>query len=75
MMKPQSLDTMIRELPPETQRLVRELVEYLRAMHAAPRSVGLQFTWEGALESLRDRYTSVQLQHEILQEWAGEVPD
>ena len=27
MMKPQSLDTMIRELPPEAQRLVRELSE------------------------------------------------
>ncbi|PMB19636.1 hypothetical protein CEN46_18190 [Fischerella thermalis CCMEE 5318] len=74
-MRTQSLDKMIRELPPEAQRLVRELVEYLRAMHAVPRSGGLQFTWEGALESLRDRYTSVQLQHEILREWTGEVPD
>jgi hypothetical protein len=27
------------------------------------------FSWEGALEDMRDRYTSVQLQKEILNQW------
>lgn len=63
------LEQMIRDLPPEAQQAVREFVEYLHAKYATPKPRRLRFDWEGALANLRDQYTSVELQHEILKEW------
>ncbi len=64
-----SLERMIRELPPEAQRSVWEFVEYLHTKYTAPKQGKLRFEWQGALEPLREQYTSVQLQHEMLKEW------
>ncbi|CUU09788.1 MAG: DUF2281 domain-containing protein [Fimbriimonadales bacterium] len=63
------LEQKVRRLPPEARRMVEEFVEYLYAKYNRPRQGAMRFDWQGALESLRDQYTSVQLQHEILKEW------
>ncbi len=63
------LEQMIRELPPEVQRSVREFVEYLYTKYNTPKQGKPSFEWQGALEFLRDQYTSVELQHEMLKEW------
>ena len=56
----------VTQLPPEIQKEVRDFAEFLlekrsKKVHKVP-----SFDWEGALEDLGDRYTSVELQHEIL---------
>ncbi len=56
------LEQMIRELPPEVQRSVREFVEYLYTKYNTPKQGKPSFEWQGALEFLRDQYTSVELQ-------------
>jgi hypothetical protein len=51
-----SIGEMVKELPLEFQHEVEDFVK---------------FDWEGALEDLRDQYTSVELQHQI-SEWRAE---
>jgi hypothetical protein len=66
-----SLQELIEQLPPELQQEVRDFAEFL-LQHRVPSSPGpMTFEWRGALRDLRDRYTSVELQHKIL-EWRGE---
>ncbi len=65
------LEQMIRELPPEARQSVQEFVEYLHTKYATRKRAKPRFEWQGALESLREQYTSVELQHEILKEWNG----
>ena len=64
-----SLPEMIKELAPEDKEEVAELVRALLSRRAAGSRHTLQFTWEGALESLRGQYTSVELQHKALDWW------
>ncbi len=60
----ESLVEMIESLPPELQQEVKEFVEELRRREQKQRQ-RLKLTWRGALRDLRDRYTSVELQHQI----------
>ncbi|MCX7854435.1 MAG: DUF2281 domain-containing protein [Anaerolineae bacterium] len=69
----QSLVEMIEALPPELQREVQDFVEtiYYRSLR---REEPLRLEWRGALRDLRERYTSVELQHQIRDWWAGVSP-
>ncbi len=73
------LEELVKDLPEEFQEEVRDSVEFLLEKRArkAPRKKP-QFDWAGALKDLRDRYTSVELQHQVL-EWRAdkgyEIPD
>lgn len=65
-----TLEDRISELPPELRREVEDFVESLlvkRARKGRP----LKLDWAGALSDLKDRYTSVELQHEILRWRSG----
>ena len=58
-----------KELPEDLQTEVRDFARYLRDTRI-PKSPGrMKLTWRGALRSLRDRYTSVELQHKSLEWW------
>jgi len=60
-----TLEELVREVPAEYRGQLRAYVEtLLAAQPAKPRSKP-QFLWAGALNDLRDRYTSVDLQHKI----------
>jgi hypothetical protein len=64
----------IEHLPLAKRRIIEKMVEALSATPDADRNGGekhFTFSWEGALEDLRDQYTSVQLQKEILNEWTS----
>lgn len=65
-----TLVEMIEALPPELQREVQDWVEILYHRHAQ-RENALRLDWRGALRDLRDRYTSVELQHQIRDRWSG----
>lgn len=67
--QPMSLEELIHALPPEAQAQAREYLEFLYQKYRSAQSQPLRLDWAGALASLRDQYTSVELQHEILKEW------
>ena len=60
------INEMINELAPGQQTEVRDFVEFLLAKQRASPRQKPQFDWAGALKDMRDDYTSVDLQHEIV---------
>jgi len=69
-----SLQELIEQLPPELQQEVRDFVEFLlekRLSKAKTKKGELKLGWRGALRDLRDKYTSVELQHKS-SEWWGD---
>jgi hypothetical protein len=60
-----SLEEMVREVPSEYRAQLRSYVQSLLARRSIEQPGKPQFTWAGALEGLRDQYTSVELQHRI----------
>ena len=60
-----TLEELVREVPSEYRPQLRHYVESLLTQHTIEPSAKPQFAWAGALEALRDRYTSVELQHRI----------
>ena len=64
-----TLEELIRELPPELQREVADFVEFLLEKYRKKAKGQLQLDWRGALRDLRDQYTSVELQHKVLEWW------
>jgi|YNPBryBLVA2012_1023415.scaffolds.fasta_scaffold20548_4 hypothetical protein len=64
------LEDLIGRLSPELQQEVEDFAEFLLEKHVPePKRKYLRLNWEGALEELRDRYTSVELQHKTLDWW------
>jgi len=70
-MSEQSLEEMVRELPPELQNEVREFIERLLATKVQRKQRYLRQDWAGALEEYRDEYTSLELQKKAL-EWRND---
>lgn len=60
-----TLEELVREVPSEYKAQLRNYIESLLARRSIERPVKPQFAWAGALEGLRDRCTSVDLQHRI----------
>lgn len=60
-----SLQEMLKMLPPTLQAEVRDFVAFLLEKKTNRKPAPMKFEWEGALKDLRDKYTSVQLQHQI----------
>ena len=61
----------IEHLPIGKRQIIEKMVE---AFTARADENGMEkhftFSWEGALVDLRDQFTSVQLQKEILNQWS-----
>jgi len=64
----ETLKELIDKLPPELQSEVRDFVEFLLEKKMRKAKKKPKFDWAGALKDLRDQYTSVELQHKIV-EW------
>lgn len=64
----QTLKELIEQLPPNLQQEVKDFVEFLLQKRGRKPRGRPKFDWAGALKDLRDRYTSVELQHKIA-EW------
>jgi hypothetical protein len=66
----------VERLSPPEREAVAAFVVALRAPDGgdgdaaqAPSAGDLDFRWRGALRDLKDDYTSVELQHEIVRAW------
>jgi uncharacterized protein (DUF433 family) len=64
-----TLEEMVKELPPELREEVEDFVEFLLEKRKPKPKGKFKFDWEGALADMRDQYTSVELQHKILEWW------
>ena len=53
------------EMPPDIQREVADFALFLLEKRTKKRCKKPSFTWYGALRTLRDKYTSVELQHQL----------
>jgi hypothetical protein len=55
-------------LPKQLQQQVLDYIHFLSEKHGkrskSPRKVKFNFDWENGLEELRNKYTSVELQHQ-----------
>jgi hypothetical protein len=65
----QTLKELVEQLPPELHKEVIDFVKSLIERQTIKRKDKPRFHWRGALRELRDKYTSVELQHRILQWW------
>jgi hypothetical protein len=63
------LEQLIKELPPELHQEAEHFLELLLARSRRPAKTSLKLNWRGALQDLRDKYTSVELQHKALEWW------
>jgi hypothetical protein len=64
-----TLKDLVEQLPPELQREVKDFVEFLLEKRKRGSAGELKLDWRGGLRDLRDQYTSVDLQHKVLQWW------
>ena len=63
-----SIEERVKNLPPELKKEVQAFVDQLVAKGKRKSGCNFQFDWAGALKDLRDKYSSVELQHKI-SEW------
>ena len=63
-----SIDERIKNLPPALKKEVEKFVDVLLRKQRKKSRGKLKMDWAGALKDLRDKYTSVELQHKI-SEW------
>ena len=64
-----TLIELINQLPPDLQEEVKHFAEFLLERRAPSQKGELKLDWRGALRELRDKYTSVELQHKLLEWW------
>lgn len=64
---PKEIQEMILGLAPDEQREVVDFIQFLETKHQNKNNQKqkITFEWEGALSHLKDKYTSVELQHKI----------
>jgi len=60
-----SIADLINQLPPDLQQEVEDFVQFLKEKRLNRPRRKPTFSWAGALRDLRDKYTSVELQHKI----------
>ncbi len=61
----EALGEFVEKLPPDLQQEVKDFIEFLLEKRAKKTRGKPKFDWAGALEDLRNQYTSVELQHKI----------
>ncbi len=64
----ETLQEIINSLPYDLQKEVEDFARFLLMKHAKKTRGKPKFDWAGSLKDLRDKYTSVELQHKIA-EW------
>jgi hypothetical protein len=60
---------LFQKLPDDLRREVMDYMEFLLEKRARKKRGQLNLIWKGALKELRDEYTSVELQHKVLEWW------
>lgn len=66
-MELKTLEKKLNSLPEELQREVLDFIDFLVYKYKTKKK--LSFSWTGGLKHLKDRYTSLELEKEIMNEW------
>jgi hypothetical protein len=66
------LEELIKELPPELHQEAEDFISFLIDKRTKKPKGDLKLDWIGALEDMSDQYSSVELQHKILDWWDEE---
>ena len=66
------LEELIKELPPDLHQEAEDYISFLIEKRAKKPKGDLKLDWIGALEDISDQYSSVELQHKILDWWDEE---
>ncbi len=66
------LEELIKELPPELHQEAEDFISFLIEKRKKKPLDDLKLDWIGALEDMSDQYSSVELQHKILDWWDEE---
>jgi len=64
-----TLKELVEQLPPDLQQEVQDFVEFLLERRRKRARGRPHFGWAGALKDMQDQYTSVELQHKVLEWW------
>ena len=64
-----SIEALLREMPVDLQQEVEDFIHFIAQKRRKRTRKRLSLKWKGALSALKDKYTSVELQHEILKHW------
>jgi hypothetical protein len=69
-MESQIIKSKLEELPEDLRNEVYDFMEFLLQKHVSSKQKKgkFKFDWEGGLSDLKEKYTSVELQHKSL-EW------
>ncbi|KPL04579.1 MAG: XRE family transcriptional regulator [candidate division Zixibacteria bacterium SM1_73] len=64
------IESKMRKLPDEVRREVLDYIEFLLSKYRHKKGVGkkFKFDWEGGIAELKEKFTSIELQHKAL-EW------
>jgi len=62
-----SLEEKINNLPPGYRQEVEDFVEFILEKRLKKKRGKPKFNWAGAAKDLRNKYSSVELQHKILE--------
>lgn len=65
------IEEKIKQLPPEMKREILDFIEFLlnKRREREKRRKTFSFNWAGKLSHLKERITSVELQHKALEWW------
>ncbi len=74
-METQIIKSKFDELPEDLKKEVLDYIEFLLQKYGTYKTKKdkFRFDWEGGLSNLKDKYTSVELQHKVL-EWRHIIP-
>ncbi|NQU06422.1 MAG: DUF2281 domain-containing protein [Calditrichaeota bacterium] len=64
-----TLEEKVKALPPELQQEVERFMDSLLRKRGKKETRKMNLSWRGGLKDLKDKYTSVELQHQILEWW------
>lgn len=70
-MSPTEIETLLQQLPEHLRAEVMDHIQFLLSQSSSGTQQGagsFGFKWEGGLSKLKNKYTSVELQHKAL-EW------
>lgn len=65
----ETVENLIRELPPELRQEVEDFIRFLLQKQIKKPGKRLRMDWAGGLKEYRNRYTSLELQKKALEWW------
>jgi len=68
-MKMKTMEELVKELPPDLQREVRDFAQFLLDTRVRPKQAKLRMTWAGALKEFKGQFTALDLQKKAMEWW------